>query len=215
MRTVSFVNGRLSISDDSANVLRDLMECIFSPSTVEKIQERFAENGEGIFIPRIVGAWRVRDVKDGLPRYMWDDPPVNVYNQEIWIVENDPEGDLVLIKGDELRSLIRDSWQVLNENNRELIDYIESKVKKAKSDSEISKIDIFIHNKLNKKFFTGLCILYFFLTLYWMFTYTGLFRYLAEIQLSLFRAYNGKLTLFAMYLPVLVLMLIFSNKHKL
>jgi hypothetical protein len=209
MRTVSFVNGRLSISDDSANVLRDLMECIFSPSTVEKIQERFAENGEGIFIPRIVGAWRVRDVKDGLPRYMWDNPPVDVYNQEIWIVENDPEGDLVLIEGDELRFLIRDSWQVLNENNKELIDYIESQAKKAKSDLKIVKIDI-----LKRKFIIGLYILYCFLTAYWMFSYTGLFRYLAEFQLSLFRAYNGQLTLFAMHWPVLVLILIFSSKHK-
>jgi hypothetical protein len=212
MRTVSFVNGRLSISDDSANVLRDLMECMFSPSIVEEIQERFTENGKGLFIPRIVGAYRVRDVKDDLPRYMWDNPPVDIYNQEIWMVENDPEGDFVFIEGNELRSLIGDSWQVLNENNKELIDYIKSTVEKAKSDSEMSKIDIFILN--NKKFFTGLCILYFFLTSYWMLTYTGLFRYLAEIQLSLFGAYYSNLTFLAMCLPVLVLMIIFLGKHK-
>jgi hypothetical protein len=209
MRTVSFVNGRLSISDDSANILRDLMECIFSPSTVEEIQDRFAANGKGLFIPRVVGAYRVRDVKDDLPRYMWDNPPVDIYNQEIWIVENDPEGGLVLIEGNELRSLIRDSWQVLNENNKELIDYIESEVKKAKRDSEILKADIF-----KRKCVIGLYILYLFLTAYWMFTYTGLFRYLAEIQLSLFGGYYSNLTLFAMHFPVLVLILIFSSQLK-
>jgi hypothetical protein len=209
MRTVSFVNGRLSISDDYENVLRDLMECIFSPSTIEEIQERFAENGKGAYFPTCVGAYRVRDVEDDLPEYMRDEPPVDIYNREIWKVKRDPRGGLVLIEGNELRSLIKDSWQVLNENNKELIDYIESELKKAKRDSEILKADIF-----KRKFVIGLYILYLFLTAYWVFSYTGLFRYLAEIQLSLFGAYNGNLTLFAMHWPVLVLILIFSSKLK-
>jgi hypothetical protein len=121
MRTVSLIDYRLSISDDSANVLRDLMEFIFSPTRIDKIEEMFAPDGKGAYLPTCVGAHRVRSVKDGLPEYMWDNPPVDIHNQEIWIIENDPEGDFLLIEGDELRYLIQESKRIWENRDKEFM----------------------------------------------------------------------------------------------
>jgi hypothetical protein len=121
MRQVSMVDYRLSISDDFENLLRDLIECVLSPTRVDKIDLMFAPDGEGAYFPRCVGARRVRDVKDGLPRYMWDNPPVDVYNQEIWIVDNESGSEDLLIEGDELRYLIKESKRMQEERDKEFM----------------------------------------------------------------------------------------------
>jgi hypothetical protein len=121
MRQVSIVDYRLSISDDFDNLLRDLMECIFSPARIDKIDQMFAPDGEGAFFPTCVGARRVRDIKDDLPRYMWDEPPVDIYNREIWKIRSDPGGELLLIEGDELRYLIRESKRLREERDKEFL----------------------------------------------------------------------------------------------
>jgi hypothetical protein len=119
MRKVSLINYRLSISDDSANLLRDLMECVLSPVYIDEIEERFTPDGKGAFFPTCVGARRVREVKDDLPRYMWDEPPVDIYNREIWKVRSDPGGELLLVEGDELRYLIQEAKRVREDRDKE------------------------------------------------------------------------------------------------
>jgi hypothetical protein len=116
------VDYRLSISDDFENLLRDLMECVLSPARIDKIDEMFSPEGKGAFFPTCIGAWRVHDVKDDLPRYMWDNPPVDIDGQEIWIVKSDPGGDLLLIEGDELRYLIKESKRMQEERDREFME---------------------------------------------------------------------------------------------
>lgn len=97
------------------------MECVLSPADINEIEERFAPEGKGAFFPTCVGAWRVQNVKDDLPRYMWDSPPVDIHNQEIWMVQNDPEGDLLLLKGNELRYLIQESKKTWENQDKEFI----------------------------------------------------------------------------------------------
>jgi hypothetical protein len=121
MRQVSIVDYFLSISDDPDKVIQDLMECVLPSIHIDEIEQAFAPDGKGHYTPTIVGARRVHDVKNDLPRYMWDNPPVDIYNQEIWIIENDPEGDFVLIEGNELRYLIRESKRLREERDKEFL----------------------------------------------------------------------------------------------
>jgi hypothetical protein len=122
MRKISLVSYRLSISDDFENLLRDLMECVLSPIYVDEIEERFSPEGKGAYFPRCVGARRVHDVRDDLPKYMWDNPPIDVYNQEIWIVDNESGSEDLLIEGNELRYLIKESKRLLEKQDEEFIE---------------------------------------------------------------------------------------------
>jgi hypothetical protein len=120
------VDYRLSVSDDFENLLRDLIEYVLSPTYFGKeiedeIEEKFSPDGKGVYFPRAVGARRVHDVKDGLPRYMWDNPPVDIYEQEIWIVDDEAGDKVALIEGDELRYLIKESKRVQEEHDNEFM----------------------------------------------------------------------------------------------
>jgi hypothetical protein len=125
MRTVAIVNSRLAVSNDPGNLIRALFECALSQIYVHEINERFSPEGKGLYVPTIVGARCVRDLEDDLPEYMWENPPVSIYDKEIWKIRNDtPYGEkpgrsnpgIVLIEGSELRALLQESkklWQDL------------------------------------------------------------------------------------------------------
>jgi hypothetical protein len=111
MRTVTLDYLRISISDDPDHLIRDIIECAFSPPYINQIEEMFAPDGNGLTVPDIIYACRVLEVME-LPEYMWENPPIDIFNNEIWVISRlcpEPGAKECLIEGEELRHLLKEA----------------------------------------------------------------------------------------------------------
>lgn len=69
MRTVILDNLPLKVSDDSDNIIRDLLEFAFSTPHIDSIESMFAPSGEGLLVPDFINCYRALEVMD-FPEYM-------------------------------------------------------------------------------------------------------------------------------------------------
>jgi hypothetical protein len=123
MRNISFIDWRLSVSDDASNVIRDLLEYALSPPYLNQLEELFSPDGRGISVPNCISCFRVSDVKDDFPEYMWIEQPFELEKDEIWAIYRvnygAPGPHFSWIKGDELRYLIQESQRLSKQGELE------------------------------------------------------------------------------------------------
>ncbi|BAZ31581.1 hypothetical protein NIES4074_40540 [Cylindrospermum sp. NIES-4074] len=65
----------------------------------------------GLTVPDIIYACRMLEVMD-LPEYMWENPPIDIFNNEIWVISRlcpEPGAKECLIEGEELRHLLKEA----------------------------------------------------------------------------------------------------------
>lgn len=108
MRTVTLDYPHINISDDPNHLISDLIEFALSSIYINQIEEMFAPDGDGLTVPDIIYGCRVLEVED-LPEYMWENPPIDIFNNEIWVISRLDDIQHCLIEGEELRHLLKQS----------------------------------------------------------------------------------------------------------
>jgi hypothetical protein len=105
----------LKVSEDLLCVLKGLLEFLLSSPSFLFVEEMFTLDREG-YSNNFFLAHRVLEI-DYLPEYMWENPPVNIIQNEIWVINNkhDSEGGVPLIEGDELRYLVKEGKRLWTE----------------------------------------------------------------------------------------------------
>lgn len=128
MRTVFEDGGNIiCVTDDEQDIISNFL--IYSLGQVVEgyisfsaFLNKFMPNGEGIYIPELLGAYRVESAEESY-KYSWtlNDPSFHLPDysaKDYWNINIEPPSmqAMIEIEGDELRRLIQEAYQIYANN---------------------------------------------------------------------------------------------------
>jgi len=99
------------ISDDPEGVISEFLGFVVLPDVIDKIDELFAADGDGINDAEFVHAFRIKKDNQQYQKILFENNYFDLEKDDIWLVQVVGIGEVIL-KGDELRYLLREAQKL-------------------------------------------------------------------------------------------------------